>query len=239
MADHVREHRSLLAAPEKRLLIAIARRLPHWVTSDGLTWLACLAMCAAGGAFVLARDDSRWLWAVVVALAGNWFGDSLDGTLARVRHTERPRYGFYVDHVVDLLGATALLGGLAASSFMSPLVALALLVAYLLVSGEVFLATVVHRVFRMSFARIGPTELRILLACGTLALHSRPHVKLGAWGAFQLFDVGGIVAIGGLAVALAASVTRNARELARLEPLPGSGRGSCHQGVAATGTPMS
>ena len=220
MADHVREHRSLLAASEKRLLVAIARRLPAWVTSDGLTVLACVSMCAAGGAFMLARTDSWWLWAVVVALAANWFGDSLDGTLARVRRTERPRYGFYVDHVIDLIGATALLAGLAASSFMSPILALAVLVAYLLVSGEVFLATVVNRVFRMSFAGVGPTELRILLACGALALRARPHVNLRSLGTFQLFDVGGVVAIVGLLIALSTAVFRNTRALARLEPLP-------------------
>ena len=218
MADHVREHGSLLAAPEKRLLIAIARRLPAWVTSDQLTILALASMCLAGAGFALARWDTQWLWMTVVALAANWFGDSLDGTLARVRRTERPRYGFYVDHVVDILGITALFGGLASSPYMSPIVALSVLVAYLLVSGEVFLATAVHHVFRMSFARIGPTELRILLAAGALALRGNPHVTLGSLGAFRLFDVGGVVAAVGLAAALVAGIVRNVSDLSRLEP---------------------
>jgi phosphatidylglycerophosphate synthase len=226
MADQVRENNGLLAAAEKRLLIAIARRLPGWVTSDGLTLLALASMCAAGAAFALAGSDRRWLWVVVAALGANWFGDSLDGTVARVRRTERPRYGFYVDHVVDILGITALLVGLACSPFMSPLVALSVLVAYLLVSGEVFLATAVHRVFRMSFAGIGPTELRIVLACGTLALHRNPVVDLGGPVAIRLFDVGGVVATLGLAVALVAGIVRNTRALARLEPLPPLSRDS-------------
>jgi phosphatidylglycerophosphate synthase len=216
----VRENRSLTAAAEKRLLIGIARRLPAWVTSDGLTLLAFASMCAAGAAFALARFDTRWLFVVPAALAANWFGDSLDGTLARVRRLERPRYGFYIDHVVDILGTTALVGGLACSSFMSPFVAFAVLVAYLLVSGEVFLATSVHSVFRMSFGRIGPTELRILLATGALALRGRPQLDLWGFGTFQLFDVGGAVAVAGLAAALVTGVVRNARTLARMEPLP-------------------
>jgi archaetidylinositol phosphate synthase len=198
MTDHVREHASLTAGAEKRLLLWIARRLPPWLTSDHLTL--------------------RALWLVVLALALNWFGDSLDGTLARVRRAERPRYGFYVDHVLDIVGITLLIAGLAVSGFMSPVVALALLVAYLLVAGEVFLATAVHQVFRMSFAGFGPTELRIVLAIGTLALFRDPHVELGALGRMPLFDVGAIVATAGLAVALLTAIARTTHALARAEP---------------------
>jgi phosphatidylglycerophosphate synthase len=218
MADHVREHGSILAAAEKRLLIAIARRLPTWVTSDQLTLLALGAMGAAGAGFALSGLDHRALAVPVLALAVNWFGDSLDGTLARVRKAERPRYGFYVDHVVDLAGTALLLAGLAWSPFMSPVVALSLLAAYLLVSGELFLATAAHGVFRLSFAGIGPTELRILLAAGTLALVNDPRVTVGALGTFRLFDVGGVVAVAGLLVALGVAAVRNTRALARLEP---------------------
>jgi phosphatidylglycerophosphate synthase len=218
MADQVRENNGLLAAAEKRLLIGIATRLPSRVTSDGLTLLALVAMVAAGAGFALARWDTRWLWLVVIGLAANWFGDSLDGTLARVRRAERPRYGFYIDHVVDLVGTTALVAGLAISGFMSPLLALSLLAAYLLVSGELFLATAVHKVFRMSFAGVGPTELRIVLALGAMALMSDPQVDMGPLGTFRLFDVGGAVAIGGLMAAFVVGTARNARALARLEP---------------------
>src|SRR5580765_4628212 len=190
---HVREHRSILATAEKRLLIFIAERLPRGINSDRLTSLALAAMGLAGGAFAAARWDRRALWFVVVALALNWFGDSLDGTLARVRRTERPRYGFYVDHVLDIAGTTLLFAGLACSPFMTPVVALALLVAYLLVAGEVFLATAVRGVFRMSVGGIGPTELRIVLAAGTLALFHDPHVSMGAL-TVRLFDFAGAIA---------------------------------------------
>jgi len=218
MSDPVREHRSVLAAAEKRLLIAIARRLPAAVTSDHLTLLAFASMCLAGLGYGLASGERRWLWVSLGALALNWFGDSLDGTVARVRRLERPRYGFYVDHVVDIVGITALMAGLAYSGFMSPVIALAWLVAYLLVSAEVFLATSVHSVFRMSFAGVGPTELRILLALGTIALWNDPRVSVMGLGRVPLFDVGGVIAIAGLGVALAVSVTRNTLALARLEP---------------------
>src|SRR4029077_20887224 len=125
---HVREHRSILAAAEKRLLIFIAERLPRGINSDHLTSLELAAMGLAGAAFAAARWDRRALWLVVVALVLNWFGDSLDGTLARVRHAERPRYGFYVDHVLDIAGATLLFGGLACSPFITPSIALTLLI---------------------------------------------------------------------------------------------------------------
>ena len=214
---HVREHRSILAASEKRLLIFIAERLPRAINSDHLTTLALAAMGMAGAAFAAARWDRRALWLVVVALALNWFGDSLDGTLARVRRAERPRYGFYVDHVLDIAGTTLLFGGLACSPFMTPAIALALLIAYLLVAGEVFLATAVQGVFRMSVGGIGPTELRIILAAGAIALLRDPHVSIGPLTA-RLFDVGGAVAVAGLLAAFTAAVVRNTRALAVAEP---------------------
>ena len=133
--------------------------------------------------FALARLFPVALLGVAVGLAINWFGDSLDGTLARVRRQERPRYGFYVDHVLDVVGATMLMGGMALSGFMTPLVALGVLVAYLLVSAEVFLATAVGGEFRLSFVRIGPTELRILLSAGACALLEWPTVRLPGVGA--------------------------------------------------------
>jgi phosphatidylglycerophosphate synthase len=218
MGEHVRDHRSVLAAAEKRLLIRIARRLPASVNSDHLTALALAAMALAGAGYALASRDVRAVWIVVAALAINWFGDSLDGTVARVRGVERPRYGFYIDHVVDIVGITLLMAGLAMSGYMTPLIAASLLVGYLLVSGEVFLATAVRSVFKMSVAGVGPTELRILLAIGTIALLGDPHVNLGALGEMRLFDFGGLIAIAGMGVTLAVAVVRNGVALARLEP---------------------
>jgi phosphatidylglycerophosphate synthase len=197
----------------------MAGRLPAWVTSDHLTALALASMGLAGASFCLARWSRPALAGVILALALNWFGDSLDGTLARVRRQERPRFGYYVDHVLDVVGITLLLGGLALSGFMTPIVALILLAAYLLVAAEVFLATAVHGRFRMSFLKFGPTELRIVLAIGTIALFFRPIVTPFGTGPFLLFDVGAVVATAGLAVALLVSTVRTTLELYRAEPL--------------------
>ena len=216
-ASHVREYRSPLAGPEKRLLVWIAGRLPHWVNSDRLTLLGITSMLGAGLAFWAASWQPWTLFLVVVFLALNWFGDSLDGTVARVRQQQRPRYGYYVDHVIDLLGTLFLVGGLALSGFMSPLVALGLLVAYYMVSAEVFLATHAHGVFRMAFMGFGPTELRIVLAIGALFLLRSPWAHMGSLGSHLLFDVGGVVAIAGLGIALVSSALRNTVSLYRAE----------------------
>jgi phosphatidylglycerophosphate synthase len=220
MSDHVREHRSVLAGAEKRLLIRLATRMPSRVHSDHLTCLALMAMAMAGAGYALLRWDIRAVWIVVIGLALNWFGDSLDGTLARVRRAERPRYGYYVDHVLDIVGTTLLIGGLACSGYMNPILALSVLVAYLAVSGEIFLATTTRGVFRMSSFGVGPTELRVLMAVGTIALLRDPRVRLGPLGQWPLFDVGGAVAIVGLVLSLTWAIRANTRALSSLEPRP-------------------
>lgn len=217
---HVRHHDSILASAEKRLLVRIARRLPSWVNADHLSLLGVVSMLGVGLAYWAASWDQRALLLVVAGLALNWFGDSLDGTLARVRNQQRPRYGYYVDHVLDLAGTLFLLGGLAASEFMSPVIGLGLLAAYLLVSAEIYLATHVLGVFRLSFLKVGPTELRILLAAGTVILFYKPLVGLGALGTFNLFDVGGLAGILGLCLTFTVSALRHTRRLYRAEPRP-------------------
>jgi phosphatidylglycerophosphate synthase len=217
--DAVRLQTSLLSASEKRLLVGMARRLPAWVTSDQLSALALVAMLGAGASYWLAATHPVGLVLVALCLALNWFGDSLDGTLARVRGTQRPRFGYYVDHVIDALGTSFLLGGLALSGYMTPVVAVSLLAAYFLVLIEIYLATPVLATFRMAFLKIGPTELRIVLAAGTLFLLVRSHATLMG-RTFLLFDVGGSVAAAGLVAAFLVSAARNTRRLYREEPLP-------------------
>jgi len=210
---------SVLTSSERRCLLWLAPRLPRWINSDHLTMLALLAMLMTGVSYSLARSHPLALVLAVVWLAVNWFGDSLDGTLARVRGHQRPRYGFYVDHVVDCFGVLFLLAGLALSGYMSPLVAMGLLVAYFMLSIEVYLATYCLTVFRLSFWGFGPTELRLVLAIGTLALLFDPTVDL-VGQRYRLFDVGGLAATAGLAITLVVSVIRNVRALYQAEPLP-------------------
>jgi len=212
-----REHSSLTAAVEKRLLIWIARRLPRAVNSDHLTALGFLSMIGAGLSYWYAAvDKALGLSLVAVFLVLNWFGDSLDGTLARVRNLQRPRYGFYLDHVLDSVGSVFLLAGLGLSGIMSMPVAMALLIAYLLVSIETFLATYALGKFRMSAGFFGPTELRILLLIGNAFLFYRPEVNL--FGArYRLFDVGGLCGAAGMVFILIRSTVRHAAALYREE----------------------
>ncbi len=214
-----REMTSVLAPLERRSLLWLATRVPRWINADHLTALALFAMLMVGVSYYAARANRMALLFAIVWLAIHWLCDSLDGTIARVRHQQRPRYGFYVDHVVDCIGVLFLVSGLAMSGFMSPMVALSVLVAYFLLSIEVYLATYCLTVFRMSFWGIGPTELRVLLAIGTVALISDPKVQI-LGEAYRLFDVGGVIAVASLAVTTVVSVFRNGRALYLAEPLP-------------------
>jgi phosphatidylglycerophosphate synthase len=215
---HTRQHRSILAVPEKRLLIAIAERLPAFVTSDRLSAVGLLGMATVGGGFALMRWTPIGAALVIAGLLVNWFGDSLDGTVARVRHQERPRYGYYVDHVLDIGGAMLLFAGLGASGLMSPLTAAMVLAAFLIVAAESYLSTHVSGVFRLSAFGVGPTELRILLGAGAVTAIRRPTVSMILIGARPLFEIGGVIATGGLLYAFVDAAVRQIRALAAVEP---------------------
>jgi|SRR5579862_283526 len=218
--DAARSQDSLTARVEKATLIWLAQRTPPWINSDHLTALGLLSMLGAGLSYWYAATNPLGLLAVIGFLALNWLGDSLDGTLARVRNRLRPRYGFYVDHIVDAFGAFFLFGGMALSGFMSPAVAAALLIAYLLLMIDVFPATYTLGTFEISFFKFGPTELRILLSIGNLALYLRgPFSNLGG-SKFLLFDIGGVIGTAALTIVLLISVIRHTRTLYRLETLP-------------------
>ncbi len=213
-----RINRSLTAGIEKRALTWMAERVPRWVTSDGLTLLGLLAQIGAGVFYALSRYNDAGLVGVIVCIVLNWFGDSMDGTLARVRNQQRPRYGFYVDHMVDILGATAMMCGLGYSGFVHWQVALAMLIAFLLLSAESYLATYTLSCFQMSQGMFGPTEIRILLIAGTLALLRSPYATLMGHRVL-LFDLGGgIAAVVMIAMAIGVAA-RHTAELYRQEPL--------------------
>jgi phosphatidylglycerophosphate synthase len=207
-ADRIQE--SIVARGETRVLIWMAERTPVWINSDHLTILGFAAQVGTGVYYALSRFNRLWLLAAVGCLVLNWLGDSLDGTLARVRQKQRPRYGFYVDHVLDSLGSVVLMAGLAFSEYMSSAVAVGLLVLFLLLSIQSYLATYALGEFRMSFWSFGPTELRLLLVAGSLALFRWPYVLHGH---YRLFDVGGGVGIAGMAAMLMFFTARNIRRL--------------------------
>ena len=214
--DMTRQHGSLLAGIEKRCLVWLAERLPQWVQPDHLTLLALAATFMGGVSYAAAQWWPPALLVVNAWLVINWFGDSLDGTLARVRKRERPRYGFYVDHMSDSFGVLFLLGGLALSGYMQPGVASALLIIYLLLSINLYLAAYSLGIFQLSFWLFGPTELRILLGVGNLVAWLRPTVRvLGSEQSF--FDVAGLASSAVMALVLMSSVAGNTLALYRRE----------------------
>jgi phosphatidylglycerophosphate synthase len=215
-----RIQQSFLANLEKRTLIWLAARTPAWINSDHLTVLGLLSMAGAGAGYWWSHSNRVGLLLVIACLALNWLGDSLDGTLARFRGHSRPRYGFYVDHIVDAFSALFLLGGLALSGSMTPAVALGLLIAYLMLSVEVYLASYTLGDFKISYFKIGPTELRLLVSLGNLVLYfwkSTVHV-LGR--AHKLFDVAGTIGISGMLLIMVISAVHNTLRLYRQEPIP-------------------
>jgi len=218
--DATRVQQSLMASVEKRCLVSLARRMPTWVNSDHLTLLGLAAMILAGVSYALARFWSPALIVVNVWLAVNWFGDSLDGTLARERQCQRPRYGFYVDHIIDSLGALFLVAGLALSGYMTWWVAAGLLLSFYLLSINAYLATYTLGTFHLSYWKFSPTEIRILLGLGNIVALLRPTVGIIPTHP-RFFDVAGAVAIVSMAAVLAVSVARNTIALYRLEKTSG------------------
>lgn len=204
-----RLQQSVLAGPEKRLLVWMAERSPTRINPDHLTLIGFAAQIMTGASYAMARSNRLWLILAAGFLTLNWFGDSMDGTLARVRQKQRPRYGFYVDHMLDSIGAVALMAGLPFSGYMSPPIAIGLLVLFLLLSIQSYLGTYTLGEFRMSFWSFGPTELRLLLILGNLAAYRWPKVLHG----YRLFDVGGAVGIAGM---LAMLIWFTGRNIARL-----------------------
>ena len=209
--DAPRSKTFLLAVPEARVLDWIARRLPRAVKPDHLTALGVLAAIGIAAAYVLSNGDELWLWAASGLLVVHWLGDSLDGTLARVRGIERPRYGYYLDHLVDAFATAAIGIGLGLSPHMLLAVGLAVVIAYLILSINTYLETEAFGTFTLGYGRLGPTEARLLLvAVNTL-------LALGLVGD-GILDVAGIALAAAMMIALLARAGRNLKRLAELEP---------------------
>ena len=214
-----RINHSLTASMEKRALLWMAERAPRWLTSDQLTLLGLSAQIGAGAFYALSRYNRYALLLVILCLALNWLGDSMDGTLARVRRQQRPRYGCYVDHMVDIFGAVTLMCGLGCSGFLHWQTAIAMLVAFLLLSCESYLATYTLSCFELSQGLFGPTEIRILLIAGNLALLRSPYSILFGHR-MLLFDLGGAIAASSMFAMAIAVAIRHTAQLYRQEPLP-------------------
>jgi archaetidylinositol phosphate synthase len=214
--DAIRIQESVTSRVERKALFWLAARMPSWINSDHLTFLGFAAMFLAGLSYWVARWNRVGLLFATFCLALNWFGDSLDGTLARARNCQRPRYGFYVDHMIDSFGALFLMGGLGISTYVDWRIAMGLLVAFLLLSIETYLASYTLGIFRLSFGKLGPTEIRLLLAFGNVVLYFRPRAKMPGLP-YRLFDFGGLVAISVMSVMVVVAAVWHTRTLYRQE----------------------
>lgn len=217
--EATREPSFLLAIPEKRLLRWIAARLPKRILPDDLTALGVLAAIGVAVAYQLANDSIAWLWVASAMLVVQWFGDSLDGTLARVRGIERPTYGYYLDHLVDAIATAAIGIGLGLSPLMLLSIGTLIVVAYLILSINVYLESFAFGRFSIGYGYVGPTEIRLIL----IALNT--VVALGAGLEFVIadlqltvFDLIGLAIAGTMIALLLGRAGRNLRELARKEP---------------------
>jgi archaetidylinositol phosphate synthase len=219
MQDPTRKRAAITAAAEKRVLTAMARRMPAPIHSDHLTIIGTLGALGAGAGYALSGFSPHWLWLASASLIVNWFGDSLDGTLARVRGTQRPRYGYYLDHAVDALTTVVIGVGIGLSPYVPLAAALLAVVLYLMMSVNVYLESTVYDVFRMDYGRFGPTEMRIALIAGNTAL-----IAADVWGGLAPAgilpgaSVGVAVGIGAMSLFLLIRFARNLRRLGRLEP---------------------
>lgn len=214
-ASSRREMTFLLANLERPTLLWLAARVPRTIRSNHLTVLGILGAVGVGAAYALTNYDPRWLWVASAMLVVNWLGDSLDGTLARFRNTQRPKYGYYLDHVVDAFSTTVIGLGIGLSPYVDLAIALGLVVLYLALSINVYLESSVFGVFKISYGRIGPTEVRLLLILlnTVLVFFPRPHSLVANVANWTL-----TVILIGMVALFVSRFARNLYRLAKLEP---------------------
>jgi archaetidylinositol phosphate synthase len=216
--SHQRVNDILLGSLERPALLWFSAHMPAWINPDILTLIGILGAVIICAGYVLSNVSSGFLWLASLGFVINWFGDSLDGSLARYRKIERPKYGFFVDHTVDAFSQLLIFLGLGLSPYVSFSIAALALVGYLLMSVLVYVDTYVSGVFKISYGKFGPTEMRVIaiLVNTAFLLVGRPEVKT-ALGTVSVYDL--VV----LAIALAfvfvflVSTAKRARELAKLE----------------------
>lgn len=194
--DAIRIQNSILNKMEKKALVCLATKLPKWVTSDHLTWLGFFGAIISAGGYFLSNWNVGFLWLSSLGFVVNWFGDSLDGTLARVRNAQRPIYGFYIDHNIDGLTVLIFCAGVGLSPFISFSVAMLILSGYYLLSISTYINTYLKGEFKISYSGFGPTEFRLIaILINTLFIYlptnNSPISIMGF--PIKLFDILGIV----------------------------------------------
>lgn len=216
---HRRVNEILLAPLERPALQWLAAHLPEWVSPDVLTVIGIIGSVLIFVAYWLTGIDRNFLWLVNLGFVINWFGDSLDGTVARYRHIQRPSYGFFVDHTVDALSEVLVFVGLGLSPYVSLEVACLALIGYLLMSVLVYVRTYVDGVFKISYAKIGPTEMRLIAIVANTVVYfvGNPVLEL-PFGTVSVYNLIGMIIAAALTIAFIVSTVAQAREYARIDP---------------------
>jgi phosphatidylglycerophosphate synthase len=213
---------SLLNAAEKRLLVWMANRMPAWVTSDMLTYIGVAGAVIYAAFCWMAQCNVNYFWMAALGLAINWFGDSLDGSLARVRDTQRPKYGFFIDHSLDALTTCLICMGLGLSPLMDLSISLFIMGGYLCLSIYTYLSTIVINRFQLTYASLGPTEMRLIIIAVFMLYMYTPlkeiNMELGSH-TFTIYDCLGAVIAAGLYLAYIISMTKDLKALAKIDPL--------------------
>lgn len=222
----VRIQTSVLNAAERKLLVWMAERMPRWVTSNMLTFVGMFGAVVVAAGYALSTRDIQWLWLASLGFVINWFGDSLDGSLARVRQEQRPVYGFFLDHNIDCVNEMLMFGGVGLSPLMNIDITLIVLALYLMLSVSVYINAHLKNEFKLTYGGMGPTELRlIVIIVNTCFIFIRPlreflwtPTLLGTDFAFTVMDIVGIVIALILAVFYTVNLIQDARYYAKVDP---------------------
>ena len=227
-ADAVRIQTSVLNALEKKVLVWLAQRQPRWVTSDMLTYIGVFGAVVIAVGYILASRNINFLWLSSLGFIINWYGDSLDGTLARVRNTQRPIYGYYLDHTVDAINEVMIFVGVGLSGLMHLEIALLALVMYLLITINVSINAHLKKEFKLTYASMGPTEFRIIMiiintlfaTITPLREFSHSFVMFGSEFTFKALDYIGVVIVLILALMHFTTVRKDIKDYAKIDPMP-------------------
>ena len=225
-ADAVRIQTSILNAAEKKVLVWLAERQPSWMTSDMLTYFGTLGAVVIAVGYMLSSVDMNWLWLSSLGFVINWYGDSLDGTLARVRNRQRPVYGYYLDHTVDAVNELIIVLGIGLSGMVHLSLALLILALYLMLTINVSINAHLKKEFRLTYVRMGPTELRIIMVIvntvlalvPSIAAFSHSFMILGHKIIFGTMDYVASVIFVILLVIYLTEIVKDARGYAEIDP---------------------
>ena len=227
-ADAVRIQTSILNALEKKVLVWLAERQPKWMTSDILTYIGTFGSVVIAAGYILSAWNINFLWLSSLGFVINWYGDSLDGTLARVRKTQRPVYGYYIDHTVDCINEFIMFIGIGLSGLMHFSLAMVILAVYFMLTINVSINAHLKKEFRLTYAKLGPTEFRILaIIANTVLALVRPISEFaltffifGREFTLASLDIVGIVVLLVLAVIYLTTIVNDGRGYAEMDPMP-------------------